>query len=435
MENGEISIDIPDREDTKAKKIDADEVKSSPVFVIIGAGAAGNMAARTLREEGFKGRIIMISGDESPTYDRPSLSKTFLSGNTEREELPLQGENFFDDKSIELMLNTKVVSLDTLTRSVTLDDGKNIGYDKLLIATGGKPIMPFIPGSELKNVITLRTLSDSKRIIDESENAKDCVILGSSFIGMETASSLLNRNEKLNITVITKDEVPYENVFGKELGKMIEEAHKSNGVKFIRDVEAKSFKGNGKVESVELSNGKSLNADMVIIGIGVEPATDFVKGINTMGDNSIEVDDHFKAAENIYAAGDIASFPDWRDNQKIRIEHWRTALQQGKIAALNMLGKNVKYESVPFFWTNQAGLKIQYVGHTNGWDKIKIDGDVNEKDFLAYYLKDKKVKAVAGSNRNKEMAAIEELIRLDKMPSEENLPENSEELIKLLDSS
>lgn len=252
---------------------------------------------------------------------------------------------------------------------------------------------------------------------------------------METASSLLNRNENINITVVSKDKVPYENVFGKELGEMIEDAHKSKGLKFILDVEATSFKGSGQVQTVELSNGKSLNADFVILGVGVEPATDFVKGITTKDDGSIEVDEYLKAANDIYAAGDIATFPYWRNNEKIRIEHWRTALQQGRVAALNMLDKKVKFRNIPFFWTNQAGLKIQYVGHAENWDEVKVDGDINEKEFLAYYLSDGEVRAVAGSKKNKEMAAIEELMRTDKMPSGERLPKNSEDLIGMLDSS
>jgi apoptosis-inducing factor 3 len=435
MENGNISVVIPEEEKSKTEKFKVEDVKTHPIFVIIGSGAAGNMAARTLRVEGFKGRVIIISEDKHSTYDRPSLSKTFLSGNIDSEDLQLQEKSFFDNRSIELLLDTSVASLDTLTRSIILDSGKSISYDKLLIATGGKPVIPFIPGSELKNIFTLRTYTDSEKIIEKSENSKNCVIIGSSFIAMETASSLLNRNENLNITVVSQDKVPYENVFGKEIGTLIENAHKSNGVKFILEVEATSFKGNGKVETVELSNGKSLNADIVILGIGVQPATDFVKGIITTDDGSIEVDEYLNAAKDIYAAGDIASFPDWRDNKKIRIEHWRTALQQGKVAALNMLGRDVKYKSVPFFWTNQADLKIQYVGHAENWDEIKVDGDIKEKEFLAYYLLDGKVRAVAGSKRNKEMAAIEELMRIDKMPSGERLPKNSEELISMIDSS
>lgn len=165
IEDGEISIDIPQGKETKEEKIEVNEIKSNPAFVIIGSGAAGNMAARTLREEGFKGRVIMISDDKHSTYDRPSLSKSFLSGDVESEDLPLQGKSFFDDRSIELLLDTQVVSLDTLTKSITLDDGKNIAYDKLLIATGGKPVVPFIPGSELENVFTLRNYSDSKKIV------------------------------------------------------------------------------------------------------------------------------------------------------------------------------------------------------------------------------------------------------------------------------
>jgi NADPH-dependent 2,4-dienoyl-CoA reductase/sulfur reductase-like enzyme len=237
---------------------------------------------------------------------------------------------------------------------------------------------------------------------------------------METASSLRKRD--LKVKVVSKDKIPFSNIFGEQIGSLILKEHEANGVEFILESEVRQFKGKGIVREVELINGNLLEADMVIIGIGVKPATDFIKGISKLEDGSIKVNKYLEAAKDVYGAGDLASFPENGDNKHIRIEHWRTAQQQGKVAALNMLGKKIPFDKVPFFWTNQVNLQLQYVGHAEDWDNIEIEGDLDEKNFLAYFIKGEKIKAVAASNRNKETAIIEELMRYDRMPPASEIP-------------
>lgn len=423
IENNELFVELDDEQ--LGKKITAmdENINESRTYIILGTGAVGLTAAVTLRKEGFQGKIIIISKDKNLPYDRTTLSKSFLEDPVDVEEIQLIDRDRFDDLDIEVKLNNEVVSVDILTKTLTLDSGKNISYDKLLIGTGGKPKEPYVPGNELKNIFTLRNVGDSAEIVNKANKESKCVILGSSFIALETASRLIEKN--IEVTIVTKDKIPFENVFGEKLGQLFLDSHKKNGVKFILESGVKRFNGKNKVSSIELDNGTVVETELVIIGIGVEPATDFIRGLKNAEDGSILVDKYLQATKDVFVAGDIASFPDWRDGERIRIEHWRTAMQQGKTAALNMMDKNVKYNSIPFFWTRQAGLNVQYVGYTNKWDEVIIDGDTNSKEFLAYYLLNGKVRAVAGSGKSKEMAAIEELFRLNIMPEDKSFVGNS----------
>ncbi len=407
-----------------------DPQSDSRVFLIIGAGAAGNAAAQSLREDGFKGRIVMITHENRTPYDRPNLSKEYLQGKAEDEWMPLRPEGFYDEYGIELMRQRMVVQVDFSSKTISLDKGETLKYDKLLVATGGKARTLGVPGARLKNIFTLRSYDDSDEIIKASKNASQVVVVGASFIGMETAFSLTER--KLLVTVIARDSVPFEKTFGKEIGKMFQKQHEENGVTFRLNASISKFEGNDRVEAVVLEGGERVEADLVVIGIGVEPATAFLKGIDLNPDGGIKVDQYFQAAKDVYAAGDIASFPDWRTGEYIRIEHWRTAEQQGRIAAHNMAGKKTAYNSVPFFWTTQAGLNLRYVGHTNNWDNIIIHGDLSSREFIAFYVKDNRVVAAAGNKRDKEIAAIEELIRLNKLPTPEALKSSQVDLLDLI---
>ncbi|MGH7792603.1 MAG: NAD(P)/FAD-dependent oxidoreductase, partial [Thermodesulfobacteriota bacterium] len=363
----------------------------------------------------------------------PNLSKEYLQGKAEDEWMPLRSEEFYNDYGIELMRQKKVTHVDTSSKTISLDSGETLKYDKLLVATGGKARMLNVPGAELKNVFTLRSYDDSDEIIKASENASRVTVVGASFIGMETAFSLTER--KLPVTVIAPDSVPFNRVFGKEIGKMFQKQQEEHGVTFKLGAAVAKFEGDGKVEAVMLENGERTEADLVVVGVGVKPATDFLKGIDLESDGSIKVNKYFCAAQDLYAAGDIARFPDWRTGEHIRIEHWRTAEQQGRIAAHNMVGKETPYSSVPFFWTTQAGLNFRYVGHVKDWDNLIIKGDVSSKEFIAFYVKNNQILAAAGNERDKEMAAIEELMRLKKMPTPEALQDNSVDLLELIPSS
>jgi NADPH-dependent 2,4-dienoyl-CoA reductase/sulfur reductase-like enzyme/nitrite reductase/ring-hydroxylating ferredoxin subunit len=432
VEGGNVIVKIP--EDHPSSRV-PDMTKHDPDkderrYVILGAGAAGNAAAQTLRESGFEGRVIMITEDDRMPYDRPNLSKEYLQGKAEDEWMPLRSKDFYEQYDIEVMLDQEVRGVDSEAKRIALESGQNLGYDRLLLATGGRPRSLDVPGSDLKNVFTLRSMDDSDAIIKATAKASKVAVIGASFIGMETAFSLSERG--LDVTVIAPESVPLERVFGKEVGTMFRRLHEKNGVTFQLDRKVVRFEGKESVESLLLDDGEDVHADLVVIGIGVDPATDVLQGVKVQSDGSIVVDKYLQADEDVYAAGDIAAFPDWRTGERIRIEHWRTAEQQGRIAGKNMAGDRVAYESVPFFWTAQAGLHFRYVGHAREWDEVIIKGDIAEGDFLAFYVKDDRVLAVAGNNRDRELAAIEELIRTGRMPGPNDIRSGEIDFVKVL---
>lgn len=400
-------------------------------FVIIGTGAAGNAAAQTLREDGFKGRIVMITHENRLPYDRPQLSKEYMEGKSDEGAVQLRPEDFYRDCDIELMFQKKVTRVDVGKKMISFENGERMSYDKALIASGGTPRRLDIPGAELGNVFTLRSFDDADKIFQASEKADNILIVGSSFIAMETANAF--RERKRPVTVVTREAVPFESALGPELGKMFRDLHERNGVDFKFQAELDRFEGERDVQAVVLKSGDRIKADMVVLGVGVTPATDFLRDSGLlMPDGSIRVDDHFRAGPDIFAAGDVATFPEWRTGEEVRIEHWRTSEQQGFVAGHNMAGVDTPYRSVPFFWTNQVGLYFRYVGHARKWDEIIFHGDPADLDFIAFYAKNNRVYAAAANNREKEMDAIEELMRLGKMPSPERLRAKSTNLVNLL---
>jgi NADPH-dependent 2,4-dienoyl-CoA reductase/sulfur reductase-like enzyme/nitrite reductase/ring-hydroxylating ferredoxin subunit len=405
------------------------EDKDKRIFLILGAGAAGNAAAQSLRENGFAGRILMITRENRLPYDRPNLSKDYLQGEADPEWMPLRPEEFYKTHGIELLQDRVFERVNIPTSSVTFSDGDTLIYDKLLIASGGIPRKLPVAGAELENAFILRSFDDSDAIIKALEGAKEAVIIGSSFIGMETASSLIHRG--LKVTVVSRDQLPFVNVFGPEIGKLFKDTHEKNGVRFKLNSEVKEFAGKDALKEVILKNGERLKADLVIVGIGVKPATDFVQGLKKNSDGGIIVDQNLKASENVYAAGDIVSFPFWLTGKNVRIEHWRTSEQLGRIAAINMAGKETPYMGIPFFWTNQAGFNFRYVGYAPVWDEIIIKGNVSARDFLAYFVRENIVVAVGGMNRDKDIAAAEELLRLKKMPSPAQIKNSDIKLVEI----
>jgi apoptosis-inducing factor 3 len=401
------------------------------LFAIVGAGAAGNAAAQTLREDGYRGRIIMITHEDSVPYDRPILSKEYMEGAADEDWVPLRSKAFYQDHDIELMFQTEVRRVDIPKKLITFDNDETLAYDAILLASGGAPRALAVPGAELKNIFSLRTFEDSKEIVQAAQKASHVVIIGAGFIGMETAHSLTKRG--LDITVIAPQETPFQNVLGKEIGKLFQKLHEKAGVRFKMGAKVAKFEGNEKVQTVVLENGERIAADLVIVGIGVRPATDFLHGIDLLPDGSLAVDEFFRVAEDVYAAGDIATFPLPHTGEKVRIEHWRTAQQHGRVAGHNMAGKKVSYTSVPFFWTNQVDLYFRYVGYAKEWDDIIIQGDIASQNFIAYYVKNNKVYAAAGNNTEKEMAAIEVLMGLNKMPSAQELKGGAINILEFLD--
>ncbi len=432
IKGDDIVIELPERiSGTRpAKRARKNSGGDGRAFVIIGAGASGYAAADALRQNNYRGRIVMITREKDPPYDRPNLSKGFLSGEYGDESMPLRKKNFYDEADIELLLDTTVTKVDVKRKKVTTKTGATIAYDTLLLATGGRPRTPDIPGINLDNILTLRSYADARTILAAAKNADRAAIVGAGFIGTETAWALSQHNIK--VSIIAPEQVPFERVLGREIGEIFQTAHAEYGAQVLMGQSVERFEGKNKVEKVILKNGDAVEVDMVILGVGVAPATDFIDGLPLNDDGSITVDKYLRAAPDVYAAGDIARFPYPLTGQNIRIEHWRTALQHGHAAGCNMAGVPTEYTSVPFFWTMQAGLSLQYVGHAQGWDEIIIDGQIAEKNFLAYYVKNGTVHAVAAMGRDRDMAAIQEVMRMNRFPSLDEVRNGSVDFIKLL---
>jgi NADPH-dependent 2,4-dienoyl-CoA reductase/sulfur reductase-like enzyme/nitrite reductase/ring-hydroxylating ferredoxin subunit len=407
----DVIILVPDdfrqRRLPKMSRRDAADPRS---FVILGGGAAGDSAAQKLREAGFKGKITMITQEKRLPYDRTNLSKSYLQGLAKDEWMPLHPEAFYRDYDIEILTEKKVTEVQPGKHEITFKDKSKLKYDKLLLATGGAPRLLKVPGADLRNVFTLRGYDDAIRILGASPSTKRVVVVGASFIGMEAAHSL--RVRKLDVTVVAPETIPFQKVFGAEIGETLQRLHEKQGTKFRMGATVAGLEGNGSVEQVLLADGERLPADLVIIGIGVKPCTEFLRGITLDADGGLPVNAQFEAAEDLYAAGDIASFPNWRDGTRMRIEHWRTAQQQGRIAALNMLGQRTEFRDAPFFWTSQVGCHLRYVGHAEKWDEVLISGDLSKQDFIAYFVKDGVVLAAAGIRRDREISALRERMRL-----------------------
>jgi NADPH-dependent 2,4-dienoyl-CoA reductase/sulfur reductase-like enzyme/nitrite reductase/ring-hydroxylating ferredoxin subunit len=417
VQGGRIRVTVPTAPlDRPTPETSVSEDTADPrVFVVVGGGAAGYTAAATLREEGFRGRVVMITREDRLPYDRPSLSKDYLAGHAEPEWMPLRPEEFYDEHSIEVIRGREVVALDATSKTLTLDDGRLLGYTAALVATGAIARRPPIAGIDLPNVLTLRGFDDADAIVRATEGASRAVVVGASFIGMEAAASLVERG--IAITIVAPSSVPFEKTLGREIGTMFRALHESRGVSFELGSKVIRFDGETAIEHVVLENGTRLEADLVVVGAGVEPATAFLRGIALDEDGGVVVDEYLRAGDGLYAAGDVARFPDPLTGERTRIEHWRTAEQQGRVAARNMAGRATPFAAVPFFWTTQYGESLQYVGHTSNWDEILFDGDVAGRDFLAVYVKDGRIVAAAGSRRDAQMGAIAEAMRLGRVPS------------------
>ncbi len=371
--------------------------KSSPTSVIIvGAGAAGGAAAEMLRREGYDGAVTLIGADQFLPYDRPNLSKDYLAGNAPEEWIPLRPREFYREQRIDTLTSTKVTSIDPKSKQVTLSNGRSLGYGALLLATGAEPVHLEIPGNDLPQVCYLRTLDDSRRIIEKAKTAKRAVVIGASFIGLEVAWSL--RERKIDVAVVGKEPLPLEKVLGRELGNLIRETHEANGVEFhLGRTAAEIHAGD-----VQLDDGTKLDCDLVVIGIGVRPITHLAEQAGISTENGVLVNEFLETdVPGIFAAGDIACWPDPRAG-RIRVEHWVVAQRQGQTAARNMLGAREPFVLPPFFWSNHFDLHIRYVGHGSGDDRPSVSGDLKRKDASVIFLSGDKLTAVASIGRDRE---------------------------------
>lgn len=384
--------------------------KDDRCFVIIGAGAAGTAAASALREKGFNGRLLLIDREREPGYDRTALSKFVLAADMSPEETPaLREDSFYAQQRIERVWG-EVMKLDAVNRRVIIADGRRFDYDAALVTTGGEPRdLPLI-GAQLPQVLTLRQREDATHILAAATPGSHALIVGDNFIGLEAAASL--RKNKVRVTLLARHETPFVAQFGERIGRAIRALHEANGVLFRTHVQVSHFQSNqagNALESVVLDNGERIAVDLALIGIGVDPATQFVDGVQLEEDGSLKVDGGMRVSHDLWAAGDIATFP--LKDTPLRIEHWRLAQQQARIAASNMLGGDERYLDVPYFWTFHFGKRLDYLGHAEQWDDIVYLGEPEDFDFLALLCQQGTVAAVVACEREREMAMLAERMK------------------------
>lgn len=371
-------------------------------IVIVGGGAAGFAAAEMLRREQFEGSIVMLSDDHAPPVDRPNLSKDYLAGKAPEDWIPLRGEKFYSKNNIDLRLATKVVHVDARSREVVLADEGRVPYDRLLLATGAEPVRLSIPGADQPHVHTLRSFADCKAIIARAATARSAVVLGASFIGLEVAAALRARD--IEVHIVAPDKRPMERILGPQMGDFIRALHEEHGVVFHLGETASTIAG----EKVELSGGGILAADLVVVGIGVRPRIELAEAAGLAVDRGVVVNAFLETSvTRIFAAGDIARWPDPHTGESIRVEHWVVAERQGQTAALNMLGHRQKFVAVPFFWSQHYDVPINYIGHAGQWDEIAVDGDIAAKACLLRFRRNRRTLAVASIFRDVESLEAE----------------------------
>jgi NADPH-dependent 2,4-dienoyl-CoA reductase/sulfur reductase-like enzyme/nitrite reductase/ring-hydroxylating ferredoxin subunit len=363
--------------------------------VIVGGGAAGLAAADMLRREGYDGPLTMISADDSPPCDRPNLSKDFLAGSAPEDWIPLRSAEYYSERRIDLVLGSRVSSLDVQRRHVELENGKRYAFEALLIATGAEPVRLKIEGATDSQLHYLRTFADSRALVARTATAKRVVVGGASFIGLEVAASLRARG--IGVDVVAPEKQPLERILGPELGLFIRGLHEAHGVVFHLGETVSRVDGS----AVTLSGGTTLEADFVVLGVGVRPSLALAERAGLAIDRGIAVDEYLAtSAPGIFAAGDVARWPDPHSGERIRVEHWVVAERQGQVAAKNMLGQRERFTAVPFFWSQHYDVQISYVGHAEKWDAVEIDGRLDVRDCAVTYRRDNRTLAVATISRD-----------------------------------
>jgi len=363
--------------------------------VIIGGGAAGLGAADMLRRQGYDGSLTMISADDWPPYDRPNLSKDFLVGNAPDEWMRLRLPEFYGEQKIDLVLNSRVSALDIPRKRVLLENGQTYGFEALLIATGAEAVRLKIEGATDSQIHYLRTFADARAIVAKAASAKSVAVVGASFIGLEVAASL--RTLGIAVNVIAPESQPLERVMGPEVGRMVRGLHEAHGVVFHLGETVRNI----NPTTLTLSGGATLEVDFVVLGVGVRPSLMLAEQAGLATDRGIVVNEYLEtSAPGVFAAGDVARWPDPHSGEIIRVEHWVVAERQGQVAAKNILGYRERFDAVPFFWSQHYDVAINYVGHAERWDSVEIDGDLNSRNCAVFYKRGGRTLAVATISRD-----------------------------------
>jgi 3-phenylpropionate/trans-cinnamate dioxygenase ferredoxin reductase subunit len=372
-------------------------MSAEQTYVIAGASLAGAKAAETLRAEGFDGRLVLVGAEEERPYERPPLSKEYLRGEAGREKVYVHEEGFYEEHEIELLLGRRALALDLSGSELALDGGDRLRYDKLLLATGAEPRRLSVPGAELDGVLYLRSVGDSDALRERLDRGGAVVVVGAGWIGAEVAASARQRG--LDVTVLDPLAVPLERVLGAEVGAIYRDIHADHGTRVLMGTGVEAFEGGTAVERVRTSDGRELGCDFVVVGVGVEPRTELAAQAGLTLDNGIAVDERLRTSSPaVFAAGDVANAQHPFYGERIRVEHWANALNQGPAAARSMLGGDAVYDRLPYFFSDQYDVGMEYSGFARAWDRVVIRGDPTSREFIAFYMLGDLV--VAGMNVN-----------------------------------
>ena len=379
-------------------------------IVIVGANVGGVRAADALRQAGFDGRLVLVGAEPDLPYERPPLSKEYLQTDLAEERFAIHPAAYYDQQSIDLRLGRRAVSLDPHTTTVALDDGERLQYDRLLIATGATPRrLDNVPGADLAGVLYLRDLADARRLRSELATARHVVVVGTGFIGAEVAASC--RRVGAEVVALEAAPVPLGRALGDVVGQLYAEIHRDRGVDLRTNETVTGFHGHQRVEQVVTASGATINCDLVVIGVGVVPAVDWLVDSGIALDNGVVVDDLCRTSiRGVYAAGDVANWWHPTNRERLRVEHFDNAQFQGVAAARSMLGLGEPYAPVPYFWSDQYELNLQYVGHASGSDDVVLRGSVQSGAWTAFYCRDGTLRAALTVNRRRDLTPARKLI-------------------------
>jgi 3-phenylpropionate/trans-cinnamate dioxygenase ferredoxin reductase subunit len=372
-------------------------MSTDQTFVIVGASLGGAKAAEALRAEGFGGRLVLVGAENERPYERPPLSKDYLRGDVGRETVYVHAEGFYAEHDIDLRLGRTAVELNTAASELTLDDGETVLYDRLLLATGAEPRTLTIPGNELDGVMYLRSIDDCDALRTRLDRGGAVVVIGAGWIGAEVAASARQRG--LDVTVVEPASVPLERVLGTELGAIYRDIHADHGVRMLLGTGVERFEGGSAVERVRTSDGRTVECDFVVVGVGVRPRTELAARAGIAIENGVLADARLRTgAPGVFVAGDVANAYHPFYGERVRVEHWANALHQGPLVARTMLGHDDVYDRLPYFFSDQYDVGMEYSGHSTGADRVVFRGDPATREFIAFWLA--KGRVVAGMNVN-----------------------------------